>query len=165
MTAPALYPTSFGVNTSTAGAAPGPFLKTPVLRDGGSFTIETSVIIPTGTTTGTLAGLVPFESGARLNYSTRVYTPDLDTGSSVTASIGYIYDDSTNNTNNLTAFVTASTLTQAGGFITMSEQTGFQYVTVGNGWIVLQILGGTTTTSGTVQAEINLSYNSAAVWS
>ncbi len=164
MTAPTLYPTSFGVNTSIAGGNQTPFLRAPVLRDGGVYAIESQVAVPTSVT-GTIIGLVPFQAGARINYSSRIYTGDADTGSTVTYDVGYIYDDSTNNTNNTTAFNTASTVPQAGGFITPANSAGFQYITTGNGWVAITTGGGSTTTAVTISAEINLSYNAAAIYS
>ena len=164
MTAPALFPASFGATASSAtGVNLTPFQRTPVLRDGGLFEIESATIVPTGTTTGTIIGLVPFRAGARVNYgASRVYTPDLDTASSNTFQIGYIYDDNTNNTNNQTAFVTSTTLPQAGGFITFNEVTGFQWIATGDGWIVATQAGGSTTTSGTVLSEIALQYGNSS---
>ncbi len=166
MTAPALFPASFGATASSAtGVNLTPFQRTPILRDGGLFEIESTVTIPNGTTTGTIIGLVPFRAGAKVNYgASRLFVTDIDTGSTVTFQVGYIFDDNANNTNNQTAFVTSTTIPQAGGFITFAEVTGFQWIAPADGWVVATVAGGSTTASGTVSAEIALQYGSQPVY-
>ena len=62
-------------------------------------------------------------------------------------------------TNNLTAWATSSTAAQAGGFVTVQGLAGIQFDAQGDGWVVLQILAGPTTTTGNVTFQITGSYD------
>lgn len=145
MTLPTIVPLKWTGTTTD-------FLKTKVDRQGVERAQRTTVSVPSGTTTTTLVGLVPFNAGwAPTGF--RLYCDALST--SVTASVGVVYNDSTNNTNNATLFVNASTAAAAGGeLVYVASATSVDYVTTGDGWLVVTIGGATTGTTGNVQGTV-----------
>lgn len=138
------------------------FLKTKVERSGDVRRIAGSVSVPGSTAAATIIGLFPFNAGMSFaglsGYN--FYTADVDSGTTVTYSIGVQYQNTTEGTTNLTAFVSGSTVPQAGGYIPPDAGTGWQtYVTTGNGWLVVSVTAGPTTTTGSVTFNVPVTYD------
>lgn len=142
------------------------FLKAKVDRSGAPRTEYVTATIPDSSTTGTTAGLVPFRKGARLVYgATQLAVEDLDTATSVTLNVGYIYadNDTVTNVNDVDAFATLSTAPQAGGLITLDEVAGLEWVATADGWIIAETAGATTTTEGAVYGQVTLAYDNTVL--
>src|ERR1700753_3862852 len=106
MTTPTIVPLEYSA-TSTD------FLKVKEDRSGAASRSDGQISIPAATAALSTVGLVPFNKGAQFHIdNTSVYVDDLDSGTTVTLSLGYIYDDNINNTNNLTAWTATSTIGQ-----------------------------------------------------
>lgn len=136
-----------------------PWLRAKVDRDGCVRSVATSVTVPAATAQDAYIGLVPFQAGARFILdSTSIYCADLDTSTNVTLDVGIIYDDHANNTNNATAFASASTAPQTAGFVSIDEIAGMTLVTTGNGWLVAQV-NAATTTEGAITARVMVCYD------
>src|ERR1700761_4408234 len=107
MTLPTLFPVEY---SGTSTGITNDFLKVKEDRSGAARIYTGQVSIPAATAALATVGLIPFNKGAQFHIdNTSVYLDDLDTGTTVTVSLGYIYDDNTNNTNNLTAWTATST--------------------------------------------------------
>ena len=157
MTTPSLYPSKF------AGSSLD-FNKTKQLNDGGMQMQQGTVSVPSSTASGTVIGLVPFRKGFSFSAgSSYIYTADLDTGTSVTFSVGYVYDDNTTYTNAASAFASAVTTPQSGGAITLAPTTAaaIGWVADADGWIAITTGGGSTTTTGSVSFQICGTYSAA----
>lgn len=157
MTLPTIVPVEYQA-TSTD------FLKVKVERNGCSRLYDGQISIPATTAALSTVGLVPFNKGAQFHIDANsIYLDDLDTGTTVTVSVGWIYDDSTNNTNNLTGITSTSTIGQTAGFIAPNQLTAMTFRATANGWIVLQLLTGPTTTTGNVQFQIQGAYDGLGI--
>lgn len=139
------------------------FLRTKVDRQGVPRLITGQVSVTSGTTIGTIIGLAPFNKGAKLvTGGSQVFTPQLDTGTGLTFSLGYLYSDSSsagaNAASNTSAYASGSTVAQlsTGGLIPINQSTGMTVDLQGDGWIVLQT--GTASTA-TNQAAANVAFN------
>lgn len=157
MTSPTIVPVEYD-NTSRD------FLKVKEDRSGAQRLYDGQVSIASGTAALATIGLIPFNKGAQFHLdNTSVYVDDLDTGTTVTLSLGYIYDDNTNNTNNLTAWTATSTIGQAAGFLAVAGTAGLTFRATANGWVVVQFLTGPTTTTGNVTFQIAGSYDGLGI--
>lgn len=145
MTTPSIVPTKWQGNSTD-------YLHAKVERNGCERAQRTIVSVPTGTVVNTIVGLVPFQTGFQLT-GFRLVSDALNTG--VTANVGVIYDDNTNNTNNQTLYTSASTSPAAGGELVFgATATNVVYVTTAPGWIVVTITGATTGTTGNIQGTL-----------
>lgn len=161
MTLPTLFPVEY---TGTSSGISNDFLKVKQDRSGSSRLYDGQISIPAATAALATVGLIPFNKGAQFHIdSTSVFLDDVDTGTTVTVSLGYIYDDNTNNTNNLTAWTNTSTIGQTAGFVPVNQLTGLTFRATANGWVVLQLLTGPTTTTGNVTYQIQGSYDGLGV--
>lgn len=155
MALPTIVPTGFAGDYTD-------FLNTKVGRDGRVSRSAGSVTIPASSTTGTLIGLFPFNAGfsfAGLS-GTDLYVADLDTATSVTLNWGIAYQDTaTSGADDVDNITTLSTAPQAGGFVAPDEIDWMTYVSTGNGWVVVQTQGATTTTAGAVTFNIPYVYD------
>lgn len=150
---PSIVPTGYA-------AGPTDFLKAKIDRSGAVRQQYTTVTVPSGTTTTTVVGLVPFRKGFSLCHGgTQLYVANIGDGSS-TLDIGYTYEDSAN-TSDPDAFASAITSSQAGGLITLDEFAGLTWSAVGDGWITVTIGGSTTDASGAIQGQVASTYDQA----
>lgn len=157
MTSPTIVPVEYA-NTATD------FLKVKSERSGSLRIYDGQISIPATTAALSTIGLIPFNRGAQFHIdSTSIFLDDIDTGTTVTVSVGYIYDDNVANTNNLTAWTATSTIGQTAGFIPPSGQAGLIFRATGNGWVVLQLLTGPTTTTGNVTYQISGAYDGLGI--
>lgn len=155
MALPTIVPTGFAGDYTD-------FLKVKKDTSGAVRRTSGAVSIPGTTAQAVLVGLFPFTSGMSFaglgGYN--FYTADLDSGTTVTLSIGVAYQNSTEGTDALTLVTNASTAAQAGGYIAPSAVTTWQdYVTTGNGWVVVSITAGPTTTTGSVTFNVPFAYD------
>lgn len=147
MATPSIYPTQYSGTDRD-------YLHTKVDRDGCTRLQYVTVSVPAGTTSGTVVGLAPFNAGFRLSYGSKLHVEDLDTASSVTLDIGYIYDDTATYTGVADAFASDITTAQAGGLITFDEAAGLSFVAEANGWIVVTTGGASTGTTGAISGQL-----------
>lgn len=152
MTTPTIVPAKY------AGLAV-PQLIAKIDRSGAQRFEAEIVSIPTGTTVGTIIGLIPFRAGAMFDYGSVVFTDAL--GAGVTVSLGYIYTDNVTFTNNLTAFtaLTAATAAATLQVPNVPANVTWRAPLNSDGWIVLVIGGATTGTTNNVSTQITLVYD------
>lgn len=152
-TYPSIVPTGFAGDYTD-------FFKVKCDRSGAVRRVSGSVSVPATTATDTVIGLFPFTSGMSLaglsGYN--LYSADLDTSTNVTIDVGVQYQNTDQGTTNLTLITSASTAPQAGGFVAPDEITWMDYVTTGNGWVVVQVNAATTTT-GSLTFNIPIAYD------
>lgn len=153
MTTPAIYSTGGStLSNFTAPSGPG---------DGPRVVVRTASI-PSGTTAGTLVGLIPFQKGASVG-SISFFTDQLDSATNTTAEFGYIYNsnDTVTNINSTNAFTsTAVSTCQTGGVIreATTSATVASWVATAAGWITCDFPGGPTTKTGNISARAVVSY-------
>lgn len=149
MTTPTVLPTGFDGTSKD-------YLHTKVDRDGCLREQYSTVTIPASTVATTLIGLVPFNKGFRLSSGgTRLAVADLDTSTNVTFDVGYVYKTGSAETDDPNAFATLLTTAQTGGYIVFDEPTtDLPFVAADDGWIVMQIAAGTTTTAGAFYGQV-----------
>lgn len=156
MTLPTIVPVEYDGSTND-------FLKTKSDKSGAARTYGVSVSVPSGTTTTTIVGLIPFNKGLRIDEkSIGAFSGAL--GTSVTVSIGVVYNDNTNNTNNATLYASALTAAAAGGELVMvASAANLSYVTTADGWLVATIGGATTGSTGAITLQCVGSYDGLGV--
>lgn len=157
MTLPTIVPTSYDGTTND-------FLKVKEDRSGAVRAYSGSVTVPSGTAFTTIVGLVPFNKGARFHLdNTSIYVADIGAGTT-TISIGYVYSDNTNNTNNATAWASASTAIQAGGFISLTAgAAGLNFDATADGWVVATINTASTDADGAISFQILGAYDGLGI--
>lgn len=152
MTLPTIFPIQF------AGTSKD-FLKAKFQADGTSFMIQDTVSVLTGTVVTTIVGLIPFQANCRIQVPGLTIN-SAALGTSVTASVGVIYDDNTNNTNNATLYASALTTVAAGGNLTLTPSaTNLAYVTTANGWLAVTLGGATTGSTGSFTFQALFDYS------
>lgn len=153
MTTPTLVPTKYTGDTK-------PWLRAKVEKDGAARLVQDKVLIPSGTAANAIAGLVPFQKGARVSINSQsIYAENFGAGTT-TLNVGYCYDDSTNNTDSLAAWASASTAPQSGGFVSVTIETGLSFIATGNGWIMAQLLTAAADADASIAFNILVSYDS-----
>ena len=146
-------PTIFAAGYSTADS----YHLAPSGQGDGPREIVRTITVPALTATDTIMGFFPFQKGCHVSYGAAVTSADLDTSTNVTLDVGYVYDDSTTYTNDLDAFISASTIPQAGGISYFDEAAGATFVAEANGWVIAQV-NAATTTAGAVTFNGGISY-------
>ena len=155
MTTPGIVPTKYAGTDAD-------YLNAPRLDSGAVKMVHGSVSIPASTATDTIIGLVPFQKGASFTIgNSSIHSADLDSSTNVTLDVGIVYDNNTTYTNDLDAWVSASTAPQNGGFCTVDEKEGLTLITQANGWLVAQVNAATTTT-GSITFNVGVSYGNIA---
>lgn len=149
MTTPSILPVGYQGTSAD-------FLHTKVDRSGDIRASYGVVSVPSGTTTTTIIGLFPFNTGCRIDG---IYTFCAALGTSVTMDLGYVYDDNTNNTNKSNAFLAASTTAAAGGVLSENTVDVATWTSTANGWIVAVIGGATTGSTGNISVRVGLVYD------
>lgn len=147
----------------------------------GAVRLVTGMIgVSSGTTIGTYIGLAPFNKGAKLlTGASQIYTPQLDSGTGLTMSVGYLYTDSSsagaNAASNSSAYSSSDSHSQlaAGGLITLGATTAGSSLAVnpgvtaqtndltGDGWFVIQTGVSSTATN---QAAAAISFSLAVAY-
>lgn len=126
------------------------FLNAPGGQYEGARTVKAVATVPASTASGTVIGLVPFAKGATFMYDSVLALTDLDTGTNVTFTAGYVYDDNVTYTNDPDAFVTSNASAQTGGLVRFDATAGTAFVAEADGWLAVTTGGGSTTTAGTI---------------
>lgn len=152
-TFPNIVPTGFAGNYTD-------FSKAKVDRSGAVRRLSGSVSVPASTATDAIIGLFPFTAGMSLASLSgyNVYSADLDSSTNVTLDWGVQYQNTTEGTTNLTLITAASTAPQSAGFVAPTATTWMDYVTTGNGWVVVQVNAATTTT-GSITFNVPITYD------
>lgn len=154
MTLPTIVPTGYS-GTATD------FLK--VKRDtfGAMRIVTGEVTVPDETAAGAFIGLVPFQKGARFFiHDKSVHVTDIDAEDDSTLNLGYIYNDNVTFTNDVDAWVSASTAGQAGGWLAIDEVEGMTFVAEGDGWLVVENEANITEAEGTITFSVGVAYDS-----
>jgi len=158
MALPTIVPTGFQGDYTD-------FFQTKVDRDGCVRRAQGSVSIPAATAAATIVGMFPFNAGMSFAGlgGFNVHCADLDTATSVTLNVGVAYQSVSEGTDDLDLITSLSTAPQAGGFVAPDETTWMDYVTTGNGWVVVSPAGATTTTTGSVTFNIPFAYDQPVI--
>lgn len=153
MTLPTIVPAQYDGTTND-------FLKVKSDRSGAARIYNGTVTVASGTAATTIIGLVPFNKGFRAHIdASSIYVADIGAGTT-TISIGYVYNDNTNNTNNQTAWASAATAIQAGGFVALTAGTsGILFDATADGWIVATINTAATDASGDISFQLTGAYD------
>lgn len=155
MALPTIVPVSFAGDSTD-------FNHVKCDRSGAMRDTSGSVSVPGSTAQATLIGLFPFNSGMKFGGlgGYNFYTADVDSGTTVTYSIGVAYATTADGTDALTLVTSGSTVPQSGGYIPPTAQTTWQdYVTTGNGWVVVSVTAGPTTTTGSITFNVPFCYD------
>lgn len=137
-----------------------PWLRTKVARDGAVRSAHGTVTVPNATAEGAFIGLVPFQKGARFVINDKsIHVTDIDGGTDSLLNVGVIYPTSSEGTDDVDTFVLASTAGRAGGFITVTNVDGLNYVTTGNGWLVVENDVNVTEAEGTISFNVGVVYD------
>lgn len=155
MTLPSIVPTGYAGTVAD-------FLHVKADRSGAVRCNSVTISIPAGTLSTATIGLIPFNVGAKLS-SSEIYVDQTDTSSSVSLEIGVLYN--TNTANNATIYYSATTLPQAGGFMTTTSKNnaGVGYITLDSGWYVAQFTGAATNKLGNLKAVLNVVYDTSGI--
>jgi hypothetical protein len=147
MTLPTIVPAEYSATATD-------FLKVKVERSGAARLYGESVSVASGTAATTIIGLIPFNKGFRFHMDNEsVYVPNIGAGTT-TISLGYVYNDNTNNTNNATAWASAATAIQSGGFVSLTAgASGLNWVATADGWIVATINTAATDATGSISIQ------------
>lgn len=151
------------------------FLRTKVDREGTPRLISGSVSVASATTIGTFIGLAPFNKGAKLMVgASQIYSPILDSGTGLTYSVGFLYNDSSsagaNVASNSSAYSSSDSHGQTGGYISLTNSTlgstgaalpGLTGTLAGDGWFVIQTGVASTNTN---QAAASISFQLAVAY-
>lgn len=125
-----------------------------------------TVSVPSGSTVGTIVGLVPFQTGAKFNYGSSIFANAL--GTSVTVSLGYVYEDNVTFTNAPAGFLALTAANTAGTKLVPNVAAGVAWKAIdslvgtgalANGWIVAVIGGATTGTTADIYGQIDMMYD------
>jgi hypothetical protein len=136
------------------------FLKAPVDRSGAVRSVAGTVTVPNTTAEGALIGLVPFVKGARFIVDSRsIHITDIDAGTDSVMDIGVIYQSAGEGTDDVDAFVSASTVGRTGGFFDVDETAGMTLVTTGNGWLAVRNTTNVTEAEGTITFRVEVVYD------
>jgi len=157
MTTPSILPTEYDGTSRD-------YLKVKSDRSGAMREYRGAVSVASGTAAATIIGLTPFTKGASFHIdNSSIYVPDIGAGTT-TISIGYVYDDNVTYTNNQTAWASASTAIQAGGFISMTASAnGINFVGQANGWVVATINTASTDATGSIAFQFTGAYDGLGV--
>lgn len=153
MVMPTVVPTGFAGDYTD-------FLKVKCDRSGAVRRTSGTVTVPDNSTAGTVIGLFPFNSGMSFGGlgGYNIYSPDLDTASNATMSIGIAYQDTSAGTDNLSLVSTAASV-QSAGYLPPTTTTWQDYVTTGNGWVVAYLAAGPVTTEGALVFNYPIAYD------
>lgn len=139
--------------------------------------------VTSGTSIGTYIGLAPFNKGAKfLTGASQIYVPQLDSGTALTMSVGYLYTDSSsagaNAASNSSAYSSSDSHSQlnGGGLLVLGNTTAgsslagtntAQTVDLqGDGWFVIQTGTASTATNQAAAAiafSLSVAYDISGV--
>lgn len=149
MTTPDIYAQGEGVNS---------LLNVPSGQSDGPRLVVRTATIPSGTAAASVIGLVPFQKGAIVQYGSALAFDDLDTGGTVVADWGFVYDDDTTFTNDPDAFATGLITAQTAGVVRPSAVAGATFQAEADGWVAVTLTAGPTDTEGDITFNGTISY-------
>jgi len=153
MTTPTVVPTGYQNDYRD-------YLNVKADRSGAARLSSGEVIVPSATAEGAFIGLIPFNAGARFAvHDKSTHITDIDTGTDSLVNLGVIYQDSNEGTDDVDLFVLQSTAGQAGGFIAVTNVTGLDYVTTGNGWLAVENDTNVSEAEGTITYSVGVVYD------
>lgn len=121
---------------------------------------QATATIPGGTPVGTNIGMFRIQAGCTV-LSIHISVDDLDTGSNVEMNCGYLYDNTTGESDN--GYIDGFNQAQAGGNFTWPFAGGINVGTTpkltDNGYISLTIVNGATDTTGNVTITMQYTYD------
>lgn len=136
------------------------FLKAPCDRSGAVRSVYGVVTVPESTAEGAFIGLIPFNEGARfIIHDKAIHVTDIDDGTDSLLNVGVIYASAGDGTDDVDAFAAASTAGQAGGFISVTNVAGLNYVTTGRGWLAVENDTNVTESEGTITFNVGVVYD------
>jgi hypothetical protein len=116
--------------------------------------------VPVGAAIGTNFGLIRFDRGFSL-LSLALVSTDMDTATTLTLNVGYLYDGTTGEVNN--AFFNASALGQSATSIVWPIATGLltgtSFVATGPGYLSITTAGEPIEVAGTITGIATFTYN------
>lgn len=148
MTTPTIFATGYDANS---------IKRAPKLVNGSSMLVKTTTTLPASTATSTNVGLMPFNKGAKISMASNIYITDLDTATTATGTLGWVYD-SASYTDDPDGFAASFTTPQAGGKVEFSAAAGYPFQAEGDGWVVYVVGGEAVETAGTIYADIHVTY-------
>jgi hypothetical protein len=125
---------------------------------GGSLNVRTTTSLAAGVANGSNVGLLPFNKGAKVFMGSNIYITDIDTATTATGTLGWIYDNNTSFTNDPDGFVTSFTTPQTGGRVEFSASAGYSFEAEGDGWVVYVVGGENVEVVGTITSDIIVTY-------
>ena len=153
MATPTVVPTGFQNNDTD-------FLNVKSDRSGAVRQCSGDVTVPNATAVGAFIGLVPFNAGARfIVNNASVHVTDIDGGIDSLLNLGIIYDTTADGTDVVDAFVAGSTVGRTGGFMTVTNPVGLDYVTTGRGWLAVENDANITEAEGTITFSVGVVYD------
>ena len=155
LTLPTIAPVGYALDYSD-------FLKTKSGKDGRTTIITGTVTVPSGTVSGTLIGLFPFNKGFKLASQASIVAVTA-MGASVTLALGYQYYDSATGSSNTAIYAAASSTAAAGGVIPMQVTAGLILDAAGDGWVTALTGGATTSGSSTITYNMLFNYDISGV--
>lgn len=154
MAYPSIYPTQY------QGTAKD-FLKVKQDKSGTVREYRGAVSVTSAATTDSFVGLVPFVKGASFVIGDKsVYVGDIGT-TATTVNLGYLYETST--ASDADAWVSLSTASGAGGFLTVDENAGLGFVAADNGWITVQIVAAAPNATADIAFNFTGAYDGLGV--
>lgn len=153
MTTPTVVPTGYQNDYRD-------FLSVKADKSGANRQSRGDVTVPTATAEGAFIGLVPFNKGASfIVHDKSTHITNIDSGTDSLVNLGVIYEDSDEGTDDVDLFVLQSTAGQAGGFIAVTNVTGLDYVTTGNGWLAVENDTNVSEAEGTITWSVGVVYD------
>lgn len=153
MTTPTVVPTGYQNDYRD-------FLNVKADRSGAARLSSGDVTVPTATAEGAFIGLIPFNAGARfIVHDKSTHITDIDAATDSLVNLGVIYQDTDEGTDDVDLFVLQSTAGQAGGFLTVTNVTGLDYITTGNGWLAVENDTNVSESEGTITYSVGIVYD------
>lgn len=154
MTTPSIVPTVYSATDKD-------YLQAPGTRGGCVMNVKGSVSVPSATAATTVIGLIPFQKGAGF-HAPNFHCGNFGAGTS-TVSIGIVYDNDTDNTNDVDLFASASTAPQSGGYVTLDEKEWLNYVTTANGWLAATLNTADADATADLTFNVGVSYGDRVI--
>lgn len=158
LTLPTIYPANFLGDATD-------FLQCKVDRSGAVRVQEFKVSVPAATAITTIIGLIPFQKGFRFHQQASfIAAAPIDTGTTITVDLGYVYYDSTLGTTVDNAWVNGATTFQSSGTSSLTmvqtpETNVGIWKAAAQGWLAITLDAGPTTTTGDIFGQIAFSYD------
>ena len=128
----------------------------PQNTDGGAMVFSSTYNVPGSTAASTIIGFLRFRTNDRVQIN-RIWNDDLDTGTTVTYDVGYAYDDNAvAGADDPNAFISGQSAQAAftlGPSSASFQKLSYDFVAAGDGYVIVTITAGPTTTAGDIIIE------------